>query len=363
MIKYRSHVHIKSNKIIGWIFDKDDMEKVISIDIHFNGNPVAKLKCDLYRGDLKTKRNHPTGLCGFEYKISNLISSNKLNVIEVFVSNENILLKNSPFLIDNRKKNNRILVVGLNKSGTSILAYRIASGLKTNKIYFEPKSKESLSHYNHHIGYTESSNIVTKSLYHQGYDQAFTQISQLYDKKVWIVRDPRDVIISSFFYHWYKGHNKPEELFNLAYSRTLAKEKSPLEISFSEMLDGIMDPKKYMNGRYNGLIKMIKKLDKSWLIIKYEDFIDQNLEHLNQYLGFRVDTSAEVNPRVNRVSRSKAYGNWRKWFIKSEIKKMKEIFNPALENLNYDINNWEVEDNNVLDPKEGSEYMYKLRYD
>ena len=347
----------------GWAFDEEDVERPLEIEIYLDDKKINSSLANKLRTNIKKNKLHPTGLCGFKIDIKDYLLAKGISYYKVKVKGDNKYLHKSPIIIDNRNFKNRILVIGLNKSGTSILTYRIASGLGTNKIHFEPKGKDGLKFYEHHINYTNKNDVITKSLYHHGNSQALPQVASMYNKKIWIVRDPRDVVISSFFYNWYKGHNLPIEKFNIAYQRTVKKEKNPSSVTFLELIDGLINLSGYMKNRYQGTINQIKQLDKTWHLLKYESFIDGDISKTNDYLGFKIDTSAEVNTNVNRVSRSKSYGNWRLWFNESEIPQLKEIFNPALEQLGYDTEDWALENPKQLDASTGSEYMYKLYHD
>jgi len=131
-------------------------------------------------------------------------------------------------------------------------------------------------------------------------------------------------------------------------------------MGFVDMTKGIVNLEVYIKLKLAKLLKEINKLDNSWYKIKYEDLIDKNIDSLNNYLGFPINLDIEVGQKVKRVSRSKSYGNWRNWFIESEIDYLKKIFNPSLKKLGYNIDDWTINPNPTLDPSLGSEYMLKL---
>ncbi len=347
--------------ISGWAFDGKNPNEPVELSLRINNAEKQRFFANEPRSKFKEQGIHPTGLCGFSVAIDQTnILPTELTSLEITASNTEKNLANSPVFIDNRGKNNRVLIVGLNKSGTSILTYRIASGMGANHIYFEPKSNQGLNRYNHHVKFTSRDKVVTKCLYHHGSSNYLTSISQLYDKKIWIVRDPRDVIISSFLYMWYKGHNKPIDKFNLAYNKVLEKEANPEEHSFYETIQGTININKYVNERIEPIANRIKNLGEDWFILKYEDFMQNKDHELNNYLGFKIDRESEVGNQVKRVSRSNSYDNWRSWFTNEDVEKLSLLFNPFLKKLGYNDKDWILSSDTDLDPRVGSEYMYNL---
>ena len=64
--KYRGTAgKISENSIAGWVFHKEDPEKV-TLEIYKNGKFLFLVKADAMREDLKKQHIHPTGECGFE---------------------------------------------------------------------------------------------------------------------------------------------------------------------------------------------------------------------------------------------------------------------------------------------------------
>ena len=352
---------ILDNKISGWVYNKTQPNKNITLVVTINNLYSFETIANSPRPSLNQSNLKKTKHYGFNFSIpEDSLKKGNLNHIAIKEKKSNIELYNSPCFIDLRPLNNRVLIVGLNKSGTSILSYRIAEGLKAKHVYFEPKSKKGLADIEQHIGFTSRDKVVTKCLYHPKYSKNINSISLLYDKKIWIVRDPRDVLISSFFYMWYSGHNKPKAKFDQAYSKVLRKEANPSSMSFSDMIKGTINIDKYLKDRIAPVVKRISNLNKNWYILKYESFIDNEVSDLNTYLGFNINTNSEVRSHVKRVSRSNTYDNWRKWFTNSDIQLLNEKFKPILVSMGYDENDWRLIPPQSLDPKIGSEYMHKL---
>ena len=78
-------------------------------------------------------------------------------------------------------------------------------------------------------------------------------------------------------------------------------------------------------------------------LFKYEDMIDQRLDHLGEYLRLNLNGTVSVAPELNRVTRTKNYGGWRDWFTTEDV----EYFRPVLQSFldrYYPEAGWELND-------------------
>ena len=258
---------------------------------------------------------------------------------------------------NNFEDKERILIVGLPKSGTTILTYRVAGAFHKTKIFFEPGKEDGLNNKEIHqeIFNHPRKNILSKCLFVPTSEYDIPSISPFYNKKIWIYRDPRDWIISAYFYRWRQFN--PEN-YERILSSIQKKENNPTKVPFHRLL-----PKKFPDKvRFNHkkLLEAMETLDDSWLLLKYEDFVDNKIDSLNSYLNVQIDTDIEVDKQYERVTRSKAHSNWRQWFNQEDVAFFSELLNPYLEALNYDINDWGLEIPEQLDSTIGSEYLKKL---
>ena len=268
------------------------------------------------------------------------------------------------------KTGTKVLIYGRAKTGTTILTYQIANALgNSTKIIFEPKSRNKDNE--------NSGDVVTKCLY--GNPEKTTGVNtsteaiknyQDYEKKIWIARDPRDQVISSILYRWYKGHNPSKNGFEMALEAVKSKERDSRSIP-SYKIDQIQTSARVaqlneLKNRHmtinNTICKMLKIIDNTWFIFKYEDLVDNNFTGLNEYLGFSIDDEAEIPEKFNRVRRSKTYGNWRDWFTHEGIEFYKPLFNEYMHLMNYDTDDWELNKSPELSPALGSNYMEKIYY-
>lgn len=255
-----------------------------------------------------------------------------------------------------RKGKNRILLAGLPKSGTTILTYRVADCFDNSKIFFEPKGAEGLLDVTEHqrIYNHPKTNIVTKCLYVPKMGHRLSEISSFYNYKIWIYRDLRDWIISSFMYRW---KSLTKEGISIAVDQLIEKEENPSTVSFCSLL-----PPNYLNSlkvKMDLFCDTLLNLDDSWFLLSYENFVDNNNEGLNSYLGVRINNSVEVADSFIRVARSKRYNNWKRWFNEEDVLIFKNIMDPYLVKLGYEPE-WELENPKILNKSEGSDYLINL---
>lgn len=264
----------------------------------------------------------------------------------------------------------KILILGLAKSGTTALAYKIHEALGSDaQLHFEPgkaTGAEDLSL--HRALLADSRPAITKNLVFPTTETRWDQIfdnAAAYDRAIWIVRDPRDIIISNFFYHWFQGHKATREKYAIALSRTRRKELEPAGTAFIDLIAGTMTESReqlaaWQNSWYRILLDAASGIEEHMHILRYEDFVDARFTELNRYLGLHLAGGTTVPDEHQRVVRTRAYDNWRRWFIDQDVAFFRPILTDFLKTFGYDPNDWELTPVERLPPSEGSEYMERL---
>ena len=267
----------------------------------------------------------------------------------------------------------KILIIGRPKSGTSMLAGKLKAGLDAHfhinsQLLFEPRGENWLEQL--------KANNVTKVLYSSNPHHISTledaiEISKHFDKKVIICRDPRDILISDTLYRWFHRHNPKSEYFQLALSLLLKKEKKPESVNLYEISSisinrgipvSLERYKKNLKAENDKFSEPVLKLHSHGChLVKYEDIISQENTHLNQYLGFSISSEIKSQKKAFlRTARSKTFGNWRNWFTREDIIFFKPLLEKSLSNLGYNINDWELNQSQNIDPHISSNYVKKL---
>lgn len=270
----------------------------------------------------------------------------------------------------------RILIYGLSKSGTTILAAMLKSSLEKHlgtgvQDVFEPHQLVEEGGKYHYIDATGASIAesapaeVVKTLIDAGISpEQVLEHAGRFDKKIFIVRDPRDRLLSGMFYRWHASHNPDPERFERAYRLTQHKESHPRDLP--TMLLWNQNPanfpqiSKRMANTCGGVIDFLDSADDDWCVVKYEDLIDGKLDALEEYLGIPVLKKASVSKNRSRVVRTKSYGNWRVWFTEEDVNFLRPAFKRYMQYLGYDYADWQLESCDSLPCEQGSEYMLRM---
>ena len=255
----------------------------------------------------------------------------------------------------------KILIAGLAKTGTTGLLYLIVNSLKGKpRIIFEPKTcPNDLDH---------RGDVTAKILIGSpGLDpSAFSH----FDKKVTIVRDPRDRMISSFLYAQFHGNYLNDDKSVIIVHEILKrKENNPTGVSIREILTtigSVTGAEKAADSQLVGIERALARFDEyvavnpDSLLYRYEDFVSGNFSPLEEYLGFTIAGKAEVPGNLRRVVRTKGYGDWRNWFTEADVDTYRKVVSPWLEKYGYDANDWQLNAAPVIDASHCSEYFLRL---
>ena len=270
----------------------------------------------------------------------------------------------------------RVLIYGLAKSGTTILAARVQASLEEyygRKVSnsFEPKKIWRVGGEVEYVkGEKRQRSVedeVVKTLFDSGIpSDEILKYEDHFDKKIFIARDPRDRYISQVFYRWHAGHSPDESKFNKTLDLVMLKESRPDSVPFAFLAN--QNPSSFpglrqkLSESYEPVIKFLKGLSTDWHVLRYEDFIDGQLDDLEKYLGFPIKRDVGVSEAHKRVVRSKSYGNWRRWFTSDDVGYLKPAFHKYLQFAGYDSEDWSLYPVAALPEREGSEYMRRLFY-
>ncbi len=178
--------------------------------------------------------------------------------------------------------------------------------------------------------------------------------------RVWIHRDPRDQLLSAFFYTWFRAHHMPEARFRTALSLVRAREQGE-RISFFEVLCKTFGPNTYYHGSSYHLDRVLpffkSNASRELYWFAYDDLVTERFGGLSEYLGIPLGR-AEVSPDHARVARSRGSGGWRRWFEPEDADHFRPLLGPYMELMGY-ADEWETSDE-APDATSGSCYMIWL---
>ena len=261
----------------------------------------------------------------------------------------------------------KIMILGLGKSGTTALLYKLAAGLPGCQAFSGGRPGKYIGDYD---------NAIYKHTYEERKGKDFDLYrehlkKEHYDRKVWIARDPRDVAVSRMLYRWNRGCVGHRQQFKAHLELVKKKEAEPLSVPFYEIcrytghhgwpsaIRSVVDEERV---RYKQMHDFTGGLGSEWFLFTYEDMVNKNFAALNDYLGFEVQDDTEVPDSTGKakVVRKKARGDWRHWFTEEDIELFKAAYLPYMELMGYDRDDWALSSKPVIEPEYSSDYMQNL---
>jgi hypothetical protein len=247
----------------------------------------------------------------------------------------------------------KIVIIGQGKSGTTALFYALKQSLPENyTCLFEPKTYASGG---------EDHQVLAKVLLNPT-----TQIEDFlaFDRKIFIVRDPRDTLVSRILYFVFNcdfvtDEGKTRRLIE----RFAYKQQAPASVTLLELIELFTeltgaDFLHNIQSRHRAALAW-QRTQPDVFIFPYESLVAQNFGALENYLGFRINFNGEVDPSVQRVARTKGVGDWKNWFTPTDVEYFSEIFREYLIENGYDLN-WQTNPNPVIPVEYSTEYVKRL---
>lgn len=260
-----------------------------------------------------------------------------------------------------------VLIMGRAKTGTTIIAKTIQKSMVSASFLMEPKSIERFM-VNH------QNSLVAKIIFEHWSEQPYSRLALLnnelptqFDKSIMILRDPRDELISRMFYIVYgyvkQGKISRDELTPWQ-NIVVKKEMAPLTVSIQDMISVLNETLGiHINLELKNTFNYFRFINAhneklNYLILRYEDFINTNLQPLEDYLGIKLTEERSVDQFNNRVLRTASFNNWKSYFLQSDLDAFKTLHQNEMEAMGYQ--DWELNQAPELKPEHGSLYMSRI---
>jgi hypothetical protein len=260
-----------------------------------------------------------------------------------------------------------VLVIGMNKTGTTILASVIQHSIAGAHLYVEPQTVAFFEK----CGRTSFPRVV-KILYEHWMQRPFLlrgivggESGFRPDRTVAIIRDPRDALISALMYSAYERvvDGATREQVDEWVAAVRDKEAHPEKHSIIGLLDrfnrifNVRYPPDWFFENFMSYSAWIADNGDHLHVVKYEDFTAGEASGLSEYLGFELSDSRDVDPDFQRVARTKRSGDWRRMMLPEDVSYWRERFGAALESHGY--SDWAIRPE-PSDPASGSEYILRI---
>ncbi len=188
-----------------------------------------------------------------------------------------------------------------------------------------------------------------------------------FDKKIMLVRDPRDLLISSMLYSvrnssFYSNKQRIKEFIGILEK----KETNPSEVSLIELIQARVGVEKFDLEKWLNHFKVIfdERLNfyrkaGDYLICKYENLVNNNIKEIESFLGFSLMGDSVVDKSFNRVVRTKDYGDWENWFLEEDIRLFKPVFSDYMREFGYN-DDWILPSRKIILPVHSSGYVKRI---
>ena len=256
----------------------------------------------------------------------------------------------------------KVIILGLAKSGTTGLWSVLVKSYPRRYLQFF-EGQYLPSRYNKYFGQTNSEqnprDVVSKQII--GPDFNFTDLAS-FDKIIWMVRDPRDRLISYLLYRHYDYRYDSDEFVREQLDLLRLKERDPDALAMIDLEARLLLPRPTLESAFfwndhqksNFLSTLIE--EGRAFIFKYEDFINQEYSGLENFLGIKMSRNAKVPKQFQRVIRSKTHSFWNHWFTQKDVDNYMELFQPFLEQYGYK-DEWALAEEKKIDPEHCSRYV------
>ncbi len=224
-----------------------------------------------------------------------------------------------------------ILILAHGKTGTTILFEKLRRALPADTVcLFEPTDcapPQPVA--------AAGRFVLSKVLFsqHRAVDDYGPQACSYFDRRIYIRRDPRDMLVSHLLYSSYHLQITSRfDAFIEFVSALKAKQQDPRSVTFMELADlqerlkkkvaprwarATVDRLVIRNLRFGA--RVVAAHGSAMFTLDYEDLVDGRLDALEQYLGLKLHPTRDVAPEYGRVARTKSYGDWRNWFTPEDV--------------------------------------------
>tara|TARA_R110000787_G_scaffold12074_14_gene39270 strand:- start:9012 stop:9839 length:828 start_codon:yes stop_codon:yes gene_type:complete len=260
-----------------------------------------------------------------------------------------------------------VLIIGRGKSGTTVISKTIQHSMPGSSYHLEPSN----------IGYFESvppnpAGHVAKLLFDSWVRRPRLlsavingEMPLKFQKKVFIVRDPRDVLISETLYCVYNAAVAGADKAALDDLNELlrAKAADPLQVGFGEIFDRVERLFAPMKIRaveiYLRYAQWLEKTRDQGFVIRYEDFMAGQLQDLSRYLRIGpLSDNRDVGKELVRTRRSEACDNWKRWLTPADVERFQPEVRRVMRLLGY--KDWALDPEPVITPAESFEYVSRI---
>lgn len=257
---------------------------------------------------------------------------------------------------------NDVLILGRAKTGTTFLAQSVAQSLGAAYVS-EPKTREAAM-----ISAGVKTRVVKVIFEHWAPDELRALLSEdQFTARLAILRDPRDEYVSRALFmaraELWSGRAGKAEMEAWACALE-AKERSPVSISFHELMRGYSEIFKDAAGA-PGFGQFAQDTDRylefvetaPCTSVRYEKFVDGDFSEITDATGAPITGAHDLGDQWY-TKRSSGSGDWRRLFTEDDLSLLKEKLSGVVERAGYE--DWTLDPAPVLAAEHYSGYVRTL---
>jgi hypothetical protein len=246
----------------------------------------------------------------------------------------------------------KIVIAGAAKSGTTALYYALKQSLPRSYAHkFEPKS---------YVSKPSEDKVLAKIIIN-----SVERIEDFdcFDKRVYLIRDPRDIVVSGVLYRIYNAREPIDQDVLDYYLRGIEqKQRDPASISVIELqkrLSPLLRLESHADHHRERTAMAFGTEHPEYFVYQYEDLIAGRFGELEKYLGFPITFSGDVDAKHQRVARAKEAGGWRNWFTPADVEYYRPLFQDFLTKYDYELD-WTLNPNPRITAEHSTVYVRRM---
>lgn len=252
-----------------------------------------------------------------------------------------------------------IMILGLAKTGSTGLYNNTKSALAASSrdyyCLFEPTRPDPL----HNLcRYAPDMPVLTKVMIARepSLDVPYAHFS----KRVTLVRDPRDMIVSFLLFRPFIRADAPRQQVQPFVDAIREKEDDPASRSV-QSLHALADTLGLATYRLERVAEYMRRqaelIDRhDMFTVRYEDFIVGHLDDLDAYLGFAVGNRTSTSPWLDHILRAAGSGDWQHWFTSDDVAFYRPYVERYMQRFEYG-DDWQLAAQPSIDPATASAYI------
>jgi len=247
----------------------------------------------------------------------------------------------------------KVVIAGQAKSGTTALYHALRQSMPgTCTCLFEPHAYSAAP---------GEQPVLAKVLLNERLDlDSFAE----FGKKILLVRDPRDNLVSRLLYAPYdQAFVTDAAKLQRFIGHLERKQRDPAGVSLLALLETLGGlAGEDMLARFARRHRLGEAFDaaaRGYFVYKYEDLVAGRYAGLEQYLGWPVRFDGEVEEAHRRVARSRRAGDWRDWFTQADVEHFRGLYHPYLLKYGY-APEWRLNPAPEILPEHATGYVLRL---